>query len=282
VAGRFRDKLKELTMSDTLSRTAAEDVRPLAVVTGASSGIGYELARLLAEDGFDLIVAADRSLVEAQQGLEAVGATIETIEADLSTVEGVDQLVAMIASRPVDVLAANAGHGLGKGFLDQDWSDIRHVIDTNITGTTYLLHRLVQPMRTRGAGKVLLTGSIAGLMPGTFQAVYNASKAYVDSFSFALRNELKESGVTVTVLMPGPTDTDFFERADLMDTMVGQGKKMDPAKVARIGYDAMKRGDGDVVAGMGNKFQAAMAAITPESALAEMHRKQAEPGSGKG
>ncbi len=251
------------------------------MVTGASSGIGYELARLLAEDGYDLIVAADRPLAEAQQAFEGVGARVETVQTDLSTEAGVDQLLQLIDSRPVDVLAANAGHGLGKGFLDQDWRDIRHVIDTNITGTTYLLHKLVQEMRVRGAGKVLLTGSIAGLMPGTFQAVYNASKAYVDSFSFALRNELKDSGVSVTVLMPGPTDTEFFERADLMDTMVGQGKKMDPAKVAKIGYEAMKRGDGDVVAGMGNKVQAAMAAITPESALAEMHRKQAEPGSGK-
>ncbi len=264
-----------------MTETFAETVRPLAVVTGASSGIGYELARLLAEDGYDLILAADRPLAEARQAFEGLGARVETVQADLATTEGVDQLLSTIGSRPVDVLAANAGHGLGKGFLDQDWADIRHVIDTNVTGTTYLLHKAVQPMRARGAGKVLLTGSIAGLMPGTFQAVYNASKAYVDSFSFALRNELKDTGVTVTVLMPGPTDTDFFERADLMDTMVGQGKKMDAAKVARIGYDAMKRGDGDVVAGIGNKLQAAVAAVTPESALAEMHRKQAEPGSGK-
>lgn len=118
-------------------------------------------------------------------------------------------------------------------------------------------------------------------MPGSFQAVYNASKAFVDSFSFALRNELKDSGVTVTVLMPGPTETEFFRRAGLLDTKVGRDQqKMDPAEVARQGYEALKRGDGDVVAGLGNKVQAAVAAVTPQTVLAEQHRKMAEPGSG--
>lgn len=263
-------------MSDV---TAAETARPLAVVTGASSGIGYELARLFAEDGHDLVIAADRPLAEAVQGLTAVGATVEAVEADLATEEGVKALYAKIGDRPVDALAANAGHGLGQGFLDQDFKDILHVIDTNITGTVRLAQLVGRDMRDRGRGRILFTGSIAGLMPGSFQAVYNASKAFVDSFSFALRNELKDTGVTVTCLMPGVTDTDFFERAGLMDTKVGQDdKKMDPAKVARIGYEAMKRGDGDVVAGFGNKVQAAMAAVTPQSVLAEQHRKMAEPG----
>lgn len=264
-----------------LSATAAEAVRPLAVVTGASSGIGYELARLFAEDGFDLVVAADTSLAEAVQTLETLGARVDAVQADLATEQGVQSLHACIGGRPVDALAANAGHGLGHAFLDQDFDDIRSVIDTNVTGTLRLVWLVGRAMRERGRGRILFTGSIAGLMPGSFQAVYNGSKAFVDSFSLALRNELKDSGVSVTVLMPGPTDTEFFERAGLEDTRVGQGEKMDPAKVAKIGYDAMERGDGDVVAGMGNKLQAAMAAVTPESALAEMHRKQAEPGSGK-
>jgi len=268
-------------MTDTLSQTAVETVRPLAVVTGASSGIGYELARLFAEDGHDLIIAADRPLAEAVQGLQALGARVEAVEADLSSEEGVQALHRTIAGRPVDALAANAGHGLGKGFLDEDFDDILHVINTNITGTVRLAYLVGREMRERGRGRILFTGSIAGLMPGSFQAVYNASKAFVDSFSFALRNELKDSGVSVTVLMPGVTDTEFFERAGLMDTKVGQDdKKMDPADVARIGFEAMKRGDGDVVAGLGNKLQAAMAAVTPQSMLAEQHRKMAEPGSG--
>jgi short-subunit dehydrogenase len=155
------------------------------------------------------------------------------------------------------------------------------VVNTNITGTVYLVHRLAPRMCERGQGKILFTGSIAGLMPGTFQAVYNGTKAFIDSFSFALRNELKDTGVTVTVLMPGATDTEFFERAGMEDTKVGAGKKDDPAMVARVGWRAMEKGEGDVVAGFKNKVQAAMAAVTPESALAEMHRGMAEPGSGQ-
>jgi short-subunit dehydrogenase len=262
---------------------AALTARRLAVVTGASSGIGYELARLFAEDGYDLILAADTPLAEAVRAFEAAGATVEAVEVDLATEQGVQTLYATVAGRPVDALAANAGHGLGQGFLDERFEDILHVINTNITGTVRLAHLIGRDMREQGRGRILFTGSIAGLMPGSFQAVYNASKAFVDSFSFALRNELKDTGVTVTVLMPGPTDTDFFERAGLMDTKVGQDdSKMDPADVARYGYEAMKRGDGDVVAGLGNKLQAAMAAVTPQSLLAEQHRKMAEPGSGKG
>lgn len=267
-------------MTDTTS-TAAEAVRPLAVVTGASSGIGYELARLFAEDGYDLIVAADTPLAEAVQMLESLGARAEAVQGDLATEQGIQMLVDRIAGRPVDALAANAGHGLGKGFLDESFDDILHLINTNITGTVRLAWLLGQGMRERGRGDILFTGSIAGLMPGSFQAVYNASKAFVDSFSFALRNELKDTGVNVTVLMPGPTETEFFKRAGLMDTKVGQDdNKMDPADVAKTGYQAMKRGDGDVVAGLGNKVQAAMAAVTPQSMLAEQHRKMAEPGTG--
>ena len=179
---------------------------------------------------------------------EGLGAKVETLQADLSTESGVQELYDLVAGRPIDALAANAGHGLGQGFLDQSFDDILHVINTNITGTTRLLHLVGRDMRARGKGQILLTGSIAGLMPGAFAAVYNASKAYVDSFSFALRNELKDTGVSVTVLMPGPTETEFFHRAGLDDTAVGQAKKMDAADVAKIGYHAMQRGEGDVVA----------------------------------
>ena len=126
------------------------------------------------------------------------------MQADLATTEGVDKLLQKVGSRPIDVLCANAGRGLGKGFVEQDWNDIRKVIDTNVTGTTYLLHKAAKTMKQRGSGKILITGSIAGLMPGTYQAVYNASKSYLDSLSEAMRAELKESGLTVTCLMPGP------------------------------------------------------------------------------
>jgi short-subunit dehydrogenase len=259
-----------------------EDQRPLAVITGASSGIGYELAKLAAEDGYDLVIAADEpSIVEAQSGLEQFGTRVESLQVDLSTTEGVDRLLALIGGRAVDALMANAGRGLGHAFLDQDWEEARFVVDTNITGTIYLLHKIGQDMRERDRGKILITGSIAGLMPGSFQAVYNGTKAFLDSFAWALRNELKDTSVTVSCLMPGPTDTEFFERADMLDTKVGADpKKADPADVAKVGYNAMLKGEGDVVAGVKNKLQAAMAAVTPQSALAEQHRKMAEPGSG--
>jgi short-subunit dehydrogenase len=258
----------------------SEDIRPLAVVTGASSGIGYELAKHAVHHGYDLVIAADMpEIVEAAQALREMGAKVDHLQVDLATMEGVDRLYALIGSRPVDALMANAGHGLGHAFLDQSVEDWMHVIQTNVTGTIYLVQKVARDMVERDRGRILFTGSIAGLMPGAFQAVYNGTKAFIDSFSFALRNELKDTGVTVTCLMPGPTDTDFFERAELMDTKVGTGKKDDPAMVAKVGFHAMMNGEGDVVAGFKNKVQAAMAAVTPQSALAEQHRGMAEPGS---
>ncbi len=258
------------------------NARPLAIVTGASAGIGYELAKLCAENGYDLVIAADQPEInEAAEAFRALGATVDAVEADLATLEGNDKLYTATKGRPVDALLANAGHGLGKGFLDQNFDDARHVIETNITGTIYLIQKVGRDMRARGQGRILITGSIAGFMPGTFQAVYNGTKAFIDSFSFALRAELKDAGVTVTCLMPGATETDFFERADMLDTKVGQSKKDDPADVAKTGFDAMMRGDGDVVSGWKNKLQSAIATVTPSGILAEQHRKMAEPGSGE-
>lgn len=253
----------------------------LAIVTGASSGIGYELARCCAQKGFDLFIAADEPGIEdAAVQLRAIGVQVEALQVDLSTIQGVDQLCAALGNRKVDALLANAGRGLGHGFLDQDFKQVRHVIDTNITGTVYLIQKVGRDMRTRGEGKILITGSIAGFIPGSFQAVYNGSKAFLDSFSFALRNELKDTGVTVSVLMPGPTDTEFFARADMLDTQVGQDdKKSDPADVAQVGFNAMMAGEGDVVAGWKNKLQVALANVTPAPVLASQHRKMAEPGS---
>ena len=263
------------------SRTGANE-RPLAVVTGASSGIGYDLARICAENGFDLLVAADQpEIQEAARAFRGLGASVDAVQADLATLDGVDSLYAAAKGGPVEALLANAGHGLGKGFLDQEFHDIRHVIDTNITGTIYLLQKVGRDMRTRRRGRILITGSVAGFMPGTFQAVYNGTKAFIDSFSFALRAELKDTGVTVTCLMLGPTDTEFFEPAGMTDTQVGQGKKDDPADVAKTGFDAMMRGDGDVVSGWKNKVHTMIAHVTPSGVLAEMHRDAAEPGSGK-
>src|SRR5918993_4291263 len=259
----------------------AQAARPLAIVTGASAGIGYELAKLCAQNGYDLVIAADQAKInQAAEDFRSLGVSVEAVEADLATLEGVDRLYAAAKGRPADVLMANAGHGLGHGFLDQDFSEARHVIDTNITGTIYLIQKVGRDMRAKGEGKILITGSIAGFTPGTYNAVYNATKAFIDSFSFALRHEVKDQGITVTCLMPGATETEFFDRADMLDTKVGQSKKDDPADVARIGFQAMLDGEGDVVTGWQNKLRAAIANVTPAAILAEQHRKMAEPGSG--
>jgi short-subunit dehydrogenase len=257
--------------------------RQLAVVTGASSGIGLELARLCAEQHYDLIIAADEPLIDnAARELSETGVSCTAVQCDLATAEGVLKLTSAIAAtgRPVDALLANAGRGLGKGFLDQDLDEALKVIHTNIDGTVRLIYDVAYDMRKRREGRILITGSIAGLMPGTFQAVYNGSKAFLDSFSVALSNELKDTGVTVTCLMPGATETDFFERADMADTKVGSGEKAHAADVAKTGFDAMMKGELKVVAGFGNKLRAAMSHITPDSTLANMHRGMAEPGSG--
>jgi uncharacterized protein len=258
--------------------------RQLAVVTGASTGIGLELARLCAQRHWDLIVAADEPLIEnAARELTATGVRCTPVQCDLATAEGVAQLIGAIEAtgRPVDALLANAGRGLGKGFLDQSLNEALKVIHTNIDGTVRLIHQVANGMRSRAQGRILITGSIAGLMPGTFQAVYNGSKAFLDSFSVALSNELKDTGITVTCLMPGATETDFFDRADMQDTKVGSGEKAHASDVAKTGFDAMMKGELKVVAGLANKLRAAVSHIAPDSALAEMHRGMAEPGSGQ-
>ncbi len=245
-----------------------------AIITGASTGIGLELAKLAAADGYDLLLAADTPFGEVPAGAE-------TLDVDLSTVDGVDQLLATAAGRRVDLLCANAGHGLGHAFLDQQVDAWRHVIDTNITGTIYLVQKVLLEMVARNDGKLLVTGSVAGYIPGSFQAVYNGTKAFVDSFTEALRNEIKDAdGVTLTTLMPGPVDTEFFARGEMLDTSVGADpKKSDPADVAKVGWDAVMGGKASVFAGWKTKIQGVLANVTPGSVLAEQHRKMAEPGS---
>jgi short-subunit dehydrogenase len=224
------------------------------------------------------VVAADEAEIQdAAEDFRTLGAEVTAVETDLATIEGVEKLYAAIRGRQVDALLANAGVGLGRGFLEQDFNDVIRVIDTNITGTLYLIQKIARDMHDRKAGKILITGSIAGFTPGAFQAVYHGTKAFIDSFSFALRAELKDTGVTVTCLMPGATETEFFDRADLQDTKVGQSSKDNPTDVAEIGFKAMMNGDGDVVTGWHNKLQSAIANITPAAMLAEQTRKQYEP-----
>jgi uncharacterized protein len=252
--------------------------RKFAIVTGASSGIGLELAKICLKNEYDVLIAADEPEVEqAAATLRQGQGSVEAVQADLSGPEGVDRRYTAAKGRRVDVLLANAGRGLGRGFLDQEPGEWRRVVDTNITGTLLLVQKVGRDMRRFGTGRILITGSIAGFMPGTYQAVYNGTKAFLDSFSFALRHELKDSGVTVTCLMPGATETDFFERADMMDTKIGQQKKDDAAAVAQTGFDAMMKGQGDVVTGWHNKLQSAIANVLPAGVTAEMHRTMAQP-----
>jgi len=254
----------------------------LALVTGASTGIGFELASIAGREGYDLIVVADEPLIDAAaRDFKQFGTEVQSVEADLSTIDGVDRLLAAANGRQIDLVCANAGISKGGPFLDESVPDWRHSVDTNVTGTVYLLQKVLRDMVARNSGKVLVTGSIVGYIPGAFNAIYNATKAFIDNFTEALRNELKDAdGVTLTTLMPGATETEFFARADMLDTSVGQSKKADPAKVAQDGWDALMAGKGHIVSGLSNKLQVLASGVVPQSTLAQLHRGMAEPGSG--
>jgi short-subunit dehydrogenase len=256
--------------------------RPFAVATGASSGIGFELAKVFAENGFDLLVTAEDEEIEAaQRELNQLTASVECTRLDLSREEEVGRLHERIqaTARPVDALCLNAGIGEGGDFARE--TDLRkelRLIDLNVRSVVHLCKLVVRDMVARDEGRILITSSIAATIPGAYQAVYNASKSFDQSFALALRNELKDTGVTVTSLMPGPTETEFFERAGMEDTPLGESEKDDPAEVARQGFEALMGGKERVVAGsFKNKAQVAAGKVLPDSVKAEMHRKQAQP-----
>jgi uncharacterized protein len=260
--------------------------KPLAAITGASSGIGYELARTFAENGFDLLICAEDVEIEtAANSLESTGAAIDHVRVDLSEPEGVEQFHQEMKKdgRVVEVLCLNAGVGQGGDFArDTELAKELTIIDLNVRSTVHLAKLALGDMVARDSGRILFTSSIASTMPGAFQAVYNASKSFVQSFALAIRNELKDTDVTITSLMPGPTETEFFERAGMEDTNVGSSEKDDPAQVAQQGFEAVMDGDERVVGGgLKTKAQARASRLMPDSAKAEMHRRMAEPGSGK-
>ncbi len=260
--------------------------RQLAVVTGASSGIGFELAKVFAEEGFDLLIAAeDGELTTALDALKGSGVGVEAHRVDLATEAGVIEFYRHIQNtgRPVDALALNAGIGAGGAFATEtELADELKLIDLNVRSTVHLCKLVLADMVERDQGRILFTSSIASTMPGAFQAVYNASKSFVQSFALAIRNELKDTDVTITALMPGPTDTEFFERADMEDTKVGADENDDPTEVARQGYDALMAGKEKIVGGsFKNKVQTVAGKVIPDSKKAEMHRQMAEPDSAK-
>lgn len=257
----------------------------LAVVTGASSGIGKELAHVFAENGFNLIIAADgEGIYEVARELEAYGHEVEAVQVDLATYDGVETLYQQIIARntPIHSIAMNAGVGVGGEFLETDLVDEMNLIQLNIVSLVHMTKKILPKMVSNNDGRILFTSSIAAEMPGPYYAVYAASKAFVQSFSEAIRSELKDTNITVTALQPGPTDTNFFARADMLDTKAGKGKKDDPRDVALEGFNALMDGDDHVVVGsFSNKVKTTMARIMPETVQAKVHSMDTKPDSVK-
>jgi short-subunit dehydrogenase len=258
--------------------------RRLALATGASSGIGLELAsNSLNMSTICWINAEDGELDTVAVQLGSSGVSVQPIRADLRTVEGVERLWEQVAAtgRALDVAALNAGVGEGGPFRETDLSAELEIIDVNVRSTAQLAKRVLRVMAARDEGKVLITSSIASTMPGSFQAVYNASKSFLQSFAEALQNELKDTGITITSLMPGPTKTNFFDRAHMDDTKVGQMSKDDPAQVAKQGFEALMKDKETITASsMKTKTQAVVNKVLPDKVKAAAHRQMAEPGSG--
>lgn len=264
--------------------TTNDQDRRLAAVTGASSGIGREIAFELARRGYELLICAeDAELEDAAAALRDQGAGVRAVRCDLRAPAGVEQLYEAIRAetRPLEVIALNAGVGQGGAFVDNELADELSIIDLNITSTVHLAKLVLRDMVARNAGRVLITSSIASEMPGSFQAVYNASKSFLQSFAQALQTELRDTGVTITSLMPGPTETEFFERAGMMDTTMGQAQKDDASTVARQGVDALLAGQPRVTGGgLWTRLQDAASKVLPDRLKAGMHASMAEPGSG--
>lgn len=257
---------------------------PLAVVTGGSRGLGLELARQFAQHGYDLLIAARSDEIErAAEQLRAEGREVRVVQADLATGDGVEQLVAAVeqGGRPVDAVAVNAGIGAGGDFVrDVPLERVLETIDLDVRSSVHLVRRLLPAMVDRGRGRLLFTSSIASTLPGPYEAVYAASKAFIQSFARALRTELRDTGVSVTSLMPGPTGTDFFARANMLTTKIGTGPKDDPAEVARQGFEALMAGRAQIVPGTPkNAIQAYAARVMPDVVKAAMHRRRAQPGT---
>jgi short-subunit dehydrogenase len=257
--------------------------RPFAVVTGASTGIGYHLARIFAQNGYDLLITADEDRIEdAARDLESTGAAVRAVKADLTKTEEVDRLWKEVisADQPLDAIALNAGVGPSGSFVDETELNAElDMIRLNVLSTVHLAKHAAQQMSSRGSGRILITSSIAGTMPTPFHAVYGATKAFLLEFSQSLYYELKDRGVTVTALKPGATDTEFFNRAEMEDTKVGsKGKEEnDPADVAQQGYDALMAGEKEVfAASLMTKVQGTLGKFIPDTVKSSMYEKAAK------
>jgi short-subunit dehydrogenase len=254
----------------------------LAIITGASSGIGYNLAKVFAENGFDIVInAEDTRLATAEIELKQLGAHVTAIQADLATYEGVKKFWTEVEKldRPVEAAAINAGVGIGGLFAETDLDREINLVRLNVESVVHLSKYVVRHMMERHKGRILITSSIAGEMVAPREAVYAASKAFELSFAKSLRAELVDTGVTVTALQPGPTDTDFFHRAGMDNTEVGsEGKnEMQPYDVAKEGFEALMKGEKHVYTGWKTKVEGATSAVIPDAVKAAMHDKMAKP-----
>lgn len=262
---------------------ADTQTRPLAVVTGASTGIGYHLARIFAENGYDLLVTADESRIEeAARDFEAAGATVRAVQADLTQHEETERLWKEILAvgRPVEAIALNAGVGPSGSFAKEtDLQEELNTIRLNVMATVILAKYAVRQMVGRGSGKVLITSSVAGTMPTPNHAIYGATKAFLLEFAQSLHFELKDQGITVTALKPGATDTEFFRRSGMEDTKVAESAKTsnDPARVAQQGFDALMDGKEEVFAeSLSTKLSGVAGRLMPDSVKASIYEKAAE------
>lgn len=259
-------------------------VKPFAVITGASSGIGYELAKQFAQNGFDILITSENhQLKEAQASLQDLGIEAQAIEVDLGSYEGVENLYGAIheTNRPVDAIAINPGTAaISGGFSRRTELDSElKLIQLNIASTVHLAKRIAKDMVRRAHGRILFTSSMAALMPAPSSAVNGAAKAFMHSFAEALRNELRDSGVSITELTPGYADVDFFLHAGMWEGAVTKGKKDDPAEIARDGFNALMAGDHHVAArSPKNKAQAILTKLQPGIAKAALHPMETEFG----
>lgn len=261
----------------------AKQNKGYALITGATSGIGYELAKLFAQDGYDIIAVA-----RTQEDLQIVadefsryGVTVKPIAKDLFGERAATELYEEVKAMGVDieVLVNDAGQGVYGIFTETDIEAQMRIIHLNINSLTRLTYHFLKDMKSRDSGKILQVASIVSEIPSPYQAVYGGTKAYVLSFTEALISEMKDTNVTITALQPGATDTDFFNKAGAENSKIVEDKSKlsDPAKVAKDGFNALMKGDDKVVSGLKNKMQSAMSNVLPDTMLADNMKKQSEP-----
>ena len=257
-----------------------------ALITGATEGIGYELAKLFAGDGYNLVIVArhadqlDKTAAELRQH----GVAVIAIAKDLFNRDEAFALCEEVQLKniQVDVLVNNAGQGVYGLFKDTEVERELAIVDLNIAATIILTKHFAKEMIARNTGKILNLASIASKTPGPWQSVYHGTKAFVYSFSEAIRYELKDHNIVVTALLPGATDTDFFNKADMQESAIVQESSLaDPADVAKDGYEALMSGKDKVISGFKNKAMIGMSNIMPDTAVAAMMDRQQRPAGEK-